>query len=456
MVVVTCASEKEFLVVAIVEQLAASLQELFTTVSDEAARASACVQRVRRLTGARLVQGLVFQWLASPQATVDELATALGITPQAVQQRFTDRTADCLRRVLEAAVARGLAGRQVNVPLLRRFSGVYAEDGTTFALPAALAELFPGCGGSRAPEASTAAVKMYLCYALASGAVQHLALVSGRTPDVAAAATVAPALPAGALRIADLGFFDRARLARDTAAGVYWLSRLPVGVTVATDTSSAQEVSQFLAQQPAEVRVLDQQVRVGQAQQGKVPLPCRLLAFRCPPEVAARRRQKVKETARRKGRTVSARQLVLCDWVVLITNVPEELLSVAEAWELYRARWQIEWLFKRWKGLGGLHLNLRWQPQRVLCEFYAKLLGMLVAQWGTLIRGGPLEGVSLVRALRRVRQVLGRLAEALRRGESPQAVLEELAGLLDRLPRQPRRRTRPSTRQRLFQPRLGA
>ena len=62
----------------------------------------------------------------------------------------------------------------------------------------------------------------------------------------------------------------------------------------------------------------------------------------------------------------------------MLTNVPQRLLSSAAAFALLRARWQIELLWKRWKDQGKID---EWQtanPARILCELYAKLLGMLV------------------------------------------------------------------------------
>jgi len=78
------------------------------------------------------------------------------------------------------------------------------------------------------------------------------------------------------------------------------------------------------------------------------------VARRCPEEVAARRRQKLREYTRsKKGREPSAAQLVLCDWLVFATNVPAERLSAPEVWVVYRCRWQIALLFKRAKQLAG-------------------------------------------------------------------------------------------------------
>ena len=93
---------------------------------------------------------------------------------------------------------------------------------------------------------------------------------------------------------------------------------------------------------------------------------------------------------------------------------------------------------------------------RVLCELYAKLLGMLVAHWFTLIRGGPLEGFSLKTAIKKIKAMADRIADALCWPERLAAVIAEIERKIRRIPKQPRRKKQPSTRQRLFHPRLAA
>jgi len=73
---------------------------------------------------------------------------------------------------------------------------------------------------------------------------------------------------------------------------------------------------------------------------------------RVPPAVADERRRKLREALQRQGYTVSKARLALAGWTLLVTNAPATLISVAEALVLYRARWQIELLFKLWKQHG--------------------------------------------------------------------------------------------------------
>jgi hypothetical protein len=439
----------------IVERIPQALQAVFGSVSDEVARTCGFIIRERGFSGSEFVRTLVFGWLGRSRASIEHLAEKLRISGSGLQQRLTREASECLRLVFMRALEVLLASRTVRIPLLAKFNGVYVEDCTTISLPAALADEFPGCGGSD-DESGKAALRLFTSYELKTGALRQVATADGRGSDAVVAREHARDLPRGALRVRDMGFFDRQLLVKDTAAGVYWISRLPANMTVRTGDGPYVQISEFLACQPAEVNKLDCWLWIGQADNSAQPLWCRFMAIRCPPEVAARRRQKVLEKARRKGRTASQRQLLMCDWTVLITHVPEAVLSFAEAWELYCSRWQIELLFKRWKGLGGLQVSTKMKPGRVLCELYAKLLGMLVAHWFTLIRGGPLEGFSLTQAIQKIQDLAGRLMDALRWPERLAQLIAEIAAMMHRIAKQQRRTKRPSTRQRLFQPRLKA
>src|SRR5256714_15373688 len=72
-------------------------------------------------------------------------------------------------------------------------------------------------------------------------------------------------------------------------------------------------------------------------------------------------------------------------WTLVISNVPALLLSLTEALVLLRVRWQIELVWKLWKMQGQVD---EWQTQnlaRILCEVYAKLLGVLLQHWLMLL-----------------------------------------------------------------------
>ena len=80
----------------------------------------------------------------------------LGVSPQAIDGRFTEEAATLLEAVLAQAVGRFLEGSAVPMSLLQRFNGVYVLDASVMGLPAALAWRWPGLGGNT-PEAGQAA-----------------------------------------------------------------------------------------------------------------------------------------------------------------------------------------------------------------------------------------------------------------------------------------------------------
>src|SRR5262249_36505537 len=140
---------------------------------------------------------------------------------------------------------------------------------------------------------------------------------------------------------------------------------------------------------------------------------CRLVARRCPADIARQRQDKLLRDARHKGAKVSAGQLALCAWTVVVTNLPAAAYGWDVLWVMFRCRWLIECLFKRWKHWGRWGHSRGRDPDRFLCELYAKLIGLLVLNWAALLRGGPLAATSSVATERRVRRAAERLRDAL-------------------------------------------
>ena len=123
-----------------VPQLARTHETVFTTTADTAARTSGFIQRPRKLTGSAFVQGLVFGWLAHPEATYDQLVQASAragsrSSPQALEQRFTDAAVRCLATVLHAASTAVLRTDAVGTSRLTRFRAVWLLDSRTVRLP---------------------------------------------------------------------------------------------------------------------------------------------------------------------------------------------------------------------------------------------------------------------------------------------------------------------------------
>lgn len=83
--------------------------------------------------------------------------------------------------------------------------------------------------------------------------------------------------------------------------------------------------------------------------------PMRLLAVRLSAAAAQRSQRKRKAKARKNGCANQPMTIQLGDWLVVLTSLSKEQWPFALVLSLYRARWQIELLFKRIKQLVRLH-----------------------------------------------------------------------------------------------------
>lgn len=385
---------------AMIPEIADAVWDVLTDVADACAQEAGWVRRRSKLTGARFVQTLVLGWLQAPAASLSLLAATAGrlgvrISPQGLDQRFTPAAADCLADVLDEAVTAVVTADPVAIPVLARFNGVYVQDSTVVGLPDELAGVWQGTGERTGHN--QAAVKATVRLDLLRGGLDGLALTDGRTHDRTAARAL-PDLPAGSLLLRDLGYFGLDDLAALVAAAGFFLQRLQAQTLIWDAAGRAWEQGAWLGRQRQDV--IDQPVRIGAAQ----ALPVRLLAVKVPPAVAAERRRKLRAAARRNGQTPSAARLRLADWTILVTNVPADRLTVEEALVLARARWQIELLFKLWKQHGQLDESRSAQPWRRLCEFYAKLIGLVIQHWLVLTGSWQAPSRSLVNAAAIVRQ----------------------------------------------------
>ena len=212
--------------------------------------------------------------------------------------------------------------------------------------------------------------------------------------------------------------------------GRFWLTQAKANLKVYDQRGQCWDLLDLLEAQGSDT--IDLQVQVGV----KERLPVRLVAVRLSQEQVKERRKRAnrqlegkpkgcrppgkdrtskqgKRQRWRKNRRVSPARERLMEWTVLLTNVPAEQLSVEEALVLARCRWQIELLWKLWKQHGKLDTWRSMKPYRVLTEIFAKLLGLVITHWLTLLGCWQAPNRSLVKAKQAVQWMAPGLALAL-------------------------------------------
>jgi len=431
------------------QQVSFALYKFFGREVEQIARTTRWICRQPlRLGALAWLQMWVLGFLEKPDAGYGFLvhvARDLGvrISRQGIENRLTPAVVPFMQALFERA-REGLSN-QVALPLalLQRFTVIHVLDSTTEALPDTLQEVYPAAGG----DGPQAGLKLQVLWDFLRGNLDGLWLTPARRADQGFQAHRAHVV-AGGLFLADLGYFVLDTFKVLVAAGAYFISRHDVKTVLSggeegqTRWDLLAELQHTAAAQMERVAWLGQQARIA----------CRVLAVRVPEAVRAERLRRARATARRKGRAFSERQAAWLAWDVYVTNVPDTWLTAAQVRQLYRLRWQIELLFRLWKSEGQLDRIASQHEPRVLCEVYAKLIGMLIFHYLTApLRWGERE-LSLPKALHTFRHKLATFREALLHPLTPERLEQVLAALRDEwltIDVKDTRRMRRSTLQRI-------
>lgn len=390
-----------------VNQVPGLLQWLLTEEANVLAQQTGFIERQRRWTGAQFVQTLVFGWMQQPDASLSQLQQTAWdcgcqVSIKSISTRLGESEAihfmsslleKALQVTVQSPVSSGLNGLA--------FEQVVLLDSTQVSLPLELAGQWPGGGNQNQRRAG---VKVQVVYEWRQGHL-HFSLHPAVTSDRKLSGMP---LTAGSLVVHDSGFLSVKRCQSYEEADLYWLARVSGQMGIVDKTGSYSSLVAYLQQYAAET-VFDQWVSLTHKCHA-----VRLIAFRLPAEVVQMRQERLRaDGLRRHGRPPSPASLMLCEWCVLVTNVPRERLSSEQALLLYRSRWQIELLFKLWKQEGRLDEWRTHNLNRIQTELFAKLLMLLVQHWLLVETCWQFVDRSLVKAVHWLRRHIPALIYAL-------------------------------------------
>ncbi len=314
------------------------MQRLFGEVAREAADESGVIKRTRIFTPISLAKTFVLGFLQNPRASDEKLAQmaaqcGAAVTPQAIEKRHTPQMVAFMKKLFCEAAKIIVKSDKALEPLLERFEEVSCWTVQQTRCLTTCKESFavavqPWQWGSGREVPDRILPR--------SGALTCIDLEQGRSPDGASSRQQARR-GKGSLRISDLGYFNVGVFAEMVTAGEHFLSRLQYGTHVLLTNGEAVDLLPWLAKQRGPF--VDQSILLGEAQR----LGCRLIAWRLPEEQANLRRQKLRrDTKEKRGSEPCEGRLAWCDWTILVTSLPLEMLTPKEAVVLYRVHWQVE------------------------------------------------------------------------------------------------------------------
>jgi hypothetical protein len=439
-------------------------------------RSTGFVQRSTvQLDGVTMVRGLVLGWIAEPDASYSQLRSTIAllgvnVTSQALEQRFGPESVKLFKEVLNEAIKQVINYEGMVPELFARFNGIYTQDSSIVGLPASMAEQYPGCGG-KSLEAGVSSLRLEVRWDLSHGGMSGPWINAGREAEHQGAAREEH-LPEGSLFVGDGNYFTLASMRARSRAGGLWLVPAKANLCFYDEQGIATNLVSYLKKHKNE-NVVDVWIKAGISDR----LPCRLIAVHLNRE---QRRIKARYTvcqpagrkgiqtrgpkggknakksgkSRQKKKETSKSRLQLADWAILLTNVPEDLLSAQEALVIMRCRWQIELLWKLWKQYGRIDAWRSGKSARIETEIYAKILGLLIQHWTTILGCWQDPQRSLHKAQQVTQLAVSALGFALIGEMSLSRAIQRIAGAMSKGCCINSRRKKPNTYQLVRNPKL--
>jgi len=348
----------------------AQIQELLSEYTTEVNGWVRFSKQESAITAEVFVQTLVLGWLKKKDASLNELAHTAGnwgitITGSALHERIGHTGLMLLAGVLKLALERLHTPAPLSVKQLSQFTGIYITDSTQIALPAHLRDIFRGAKAN-------AMLKLQVVWDYLNGNVMAVELEAGRKPDQKCRLHVTQA-QVGSLQLFDLGYFKQENLRDIEQQKAYFVSRYQSQTALyVPDDDQRIELVKWL--RTRKCTAVEREVLLG----GRVKLPVRLVARQVSQTRADARRRQAKKKAKRQGKTCSADYLYLLGWDILVTNLSSDNWSLSQVFDLYGIRFQIEWMFRIWKTNLGIDMIGAWRIERVLCQLYAHLIGIIL------------------------------------------------------------------------------
>jgi len=223
-------------------------------------------------------------------------------------------------------------------------------DSMSICMHPSLHWIFPGSVNQT--DVKKSHFKLQLAFDLLTGQFIDFSIDAYQRSDMKAAFDILSKLVKGDLLIRDLGYNQMEVFFELIKREVFFVSRLMAKHNVFDMDDNKIDLAKVLEEKNLKP---GQSIRFPIKMSKKHKVPCDLLAYKVPEDIANLRRSRLKTKHAEQGwPTPSKKYLALQSWTLIVTNLPEESADNEKIRELYMMRWRIEIVFKACKSHTGL------------------------------------------------------------------------------------------------------
>ncbi len=257
--------------------------------------------------------------------------------------------------------------------IFKDFNRVLIEDSTVIELNERLQNEYKGT--NRGGSGSKSQVKIDIIHDIMRGLLVDAKIYNGNENDVSFANRILKYIKPKDLIIRDLGYFVFDSLQAIIQANAYFLSRLLPNVHFYLNQTDEEplDLGKHLRKYYSSFNIIELEGFLGR---GKIPI--RLIIYRQPQEVTDKRLRDAYKG--RKSRNMSKSKKLCLQFSIFVTNVPKEILPTPLIGTIYRLRWSIELLFKRWKGQLGIDYLKGIHKERINCLIWSRLCTAVIIE----------------------------------------------------------------------------
>jgi hypothetical protein len=259
---------------------------------------------------------------------------------------------------------------------IKGFNRILVEDSSLIVLNEKLEKKYKGT--NRGGCSGKAQVKIDLITDISKGLLIDAQLFRGNEPDRGIAERIVSIIKEGDLIIRDLGYFTINAFKKIADAKAYFLSRLLSGVNFYLNKNDKNPVD--IGTLLKNKVYLNQNIIALKGFLGKDKVLIRLIMYRNPEDVVNKRLREANKVAKSKGTTMSDSKRLSLYFSMFITNIPEEILSDNLIGTIYRLRWEVELIFKRWKSQLEIDYLKGINGNRIDCLIWSRLCMIVIVE----------------------------------------------------------------------------